>query len=45
MTPVYEGVTDSEACRTLGGTPGVIIGWGTQSYCEVPDDEVPDSQQ
>lgn len=32
---VYEGVTDEEECRKLGGRLYVIAGWGKRTICEV----------
>jgi len=32
---VYDGVTDEEECRKLGGKPYTYIGWGQHSVCEV----------
>ena len=32
---VYEGVTDEDACRELGGRPYTYIGWGQRTVCEV----------
>lgn len=32
---VYEGVTDAEECRKLGGKPYTYIGWGQRTVCEV----------
>ncbi len=32
---VYEGVTDEEECRRLGGRLLKIEGWGTRTLCEV----------
>ena len=32
---VYEGITDEEECRKLGGEPYTFIGWGQQTVCEV----------
>jgi hypothetical protein len=34
---IYEGVTDGEECRKLGGNPYTIIGWDKRTICEVPD--------
>ena len=31
----YEGVTDEEECRRLGGKLYVITGWGRRTVCEV----------
>ncbi|MGB5246861.1 MAG: hypothetical protein WBN34_09970 [Woeseia sp.] len=33
MKKVYEGVTDEEACRKLGGTPYTYVGWGSHFVC------------
>jgi hypothetical protein len=41
MKRVYDGVTDEDECRALGGTPYTFIGWGQHTVCEVS--EVPDS--
>jgi hypothetical protein len=35
MKRVYEGVTDEEECRKLGGHPYTIVGWGKRVVCEV----------
>ena len=35
MKRVYEGVTDEEECRKLGGRPYTFIGWGEFRICEV----------
>jgi len=32
---VYEGVTDEEQCRKLGGELYTITGWGKRTICEV----------
>ena len=32
---VYDGVTDEEECRVLGGRPYTYIGWGLYTVCEV----------
>lgn len=32
---VYDGVTDEEECRRLGGHPFIITGWGKRIVCEV----------
>jgi hypothetical protein len=32
---VYEGVTDEDECRGLGGKLYTIEGWGTRVVCEV----------
>ena len=32
---VYDGITDAEKCRELGGKPYTYIGWGQQTVCEV----------
>ena len=32
---VYEGVTDEERCRELGGRPYTYVGWGERTVCEV----------
>ena len=32
---VYEGVTDEEECRELGGKPYTYFGWGKFTVCEV----------
>ena len=32
---IYEGITDEEECRKLGGKPYTFIGWGQQTVCEV----------
>jgi hypothetical protein len=31
---VYDGVTDEEECRKLGGRPYTYIGWGEHTVCE-----------
>lgn len=31
---VYDGVTDEEECRDLGGRPYTFIGWGRYTVCE-----------
>ena len=31
---VYDGVTDEEECRRLGGRPYTFIGWGAYTVCE-----------
>jgi hypothetical protein len=35
---VYEGVTDVDECRKLGGKPYTYLGWGQRSVCEVKED-------
>jgi hypothetical protein len=35
MKHVYDGVTDKEECRRLGGHLYTIIGWGKRVVCEV----------
>lgn len=35
MKRVYDGVTDEEACRKLGGRLYTIVGWGKRTICEV----------
>lgn len=35
MKRVYEGVTDDEECRSLGGRLYTITGWGKRTICEV----------
>ncbi len=32
---VYEGVTDEEQCRELGGKLYTVTGWGKRRICEV----------
>ena len=32
---VYEGITDIDECRKLGGEPYTFVGWGQQTICEV----------
>jgi hypothetical protein len=32
---VYDGVTDEEECRKLGGRPYSYLGWGQYTVCEV----------
>jgi len=32
---VYDGVTDEEECRKLGGKLYTIAGWGKRTVCEV----------
>ena len=32
---VYDGVTDVEECRNLGGEPYTYSGWGHRTVCEV----------
>jgi hypothetical protein len=32
---VYDGVTDKEECRKLGGRPYTYLGWGQYTVCEV----------
>jgi hypothetical protein len=32
---VYEGVTDEDECRELGGRPYTYVGWGERTICEV----------
>jgi hypothetical protein len=32
---VYEGITDEDACRELGGEPYTYMGWGMHTVCEV----------
>ena len=32
---VYDGVTDEEECRKLGGRLYIFIGWGQRTVCEV----------
>jgi hypothetical protein len=32
---VYDGVTDEDECRKLGGRPYTYIGWGQHTVCEV----------
>ena len=32
---VYDGVTDAQECRRLGGRIIDIVGWGTRRLCEV----------
>ena len=32
---VYDGVTDEEECRELGGRLYTYIGWGEHTVCEV----------
>ena len=32
---VYDGVTDEEECRKLGGKPYTYFGWGQYTVCEV----------
>ena len=32
---VYDGVTDEEECRNLGGKPYTYLGWGQYTVCEV----------
>jgi hypothetical protein len=32
---VYDGITDEEECRKLGGKPYTYIGWGQRTVCEV----------
>jgi hypothetical protein len=34
---VYDGVTDEEECRKLGGHPYTVTGWKTRMICEVVD--------
>lgn len=31
---VYDGVTDEDECRKLGGKPYTYIGWGQRTVCE-----------
>lgn len=33
MKKVYEGVTDEDTCRELGGTPYTYVGWGSYFVC------------
>ena len=33
---IYEGVSDEDECRRLGGEPYTIFGWGQRTICEVP---------
>ena len=35
MKRVYDGVTDEEECRKLGGEPYTFSGWGHRTVCEV----------
>ncbi len=35
---VYDGVTDEEECRKLGGRLYTVKGWGTRIVCEVSPD-------
>ena len=35
LRQVYEGVSDEQQCRALGGCPFVVSGWGTTQYCGV----------
>lgn len=35
MKRVYDGVTDGEECRKLGGKPYTYTGWGHRTVCEV----------
>jgi len=32
---VYDGITDAEKCRELGGSPYTYMGWGTRTVCVV----------
>jgi hypothetical protein len=32
---VYDGVTDEEECRELGGKLFTVTGWGERTICEV----------
>ena len=32
---VYDGVTDEDECRRLGGRLFTVVGWGTRTLCEV----------
>ncbi len=34
MKRVYDGVTDEEECRKLGGRLYTFIGWGQHTVCE-----------
>lgn len=33
MVKIYEGVTNSDECRKLGGRPSAYVGWGTFHIC------------
>jgi hypothetical protein len=35
MKRVYDGVTDEDECRKLGGRTYSFIGWGQRTVCEV----------
>lgn len=33
---VFDGVTDEDECRELGGNPYTVTGWGERTICEAP---------
>ncbi len=45
MVKVYDGVTDPEACRALGGMPQTYTGWGTFRICVAEGHAIPSKAQ
>ena len=35
MVKIYEGITDPNECRALGGIPQTYSGWGETNICKV----------
>ena len=43
LVKIFQGVTDEEECKQLGGTPSSYAGWGVFHICIAPTSQPPPS--